>query len=251
MIRSAVVTAILFFISSFSFSQSDSIIAAPIFSFSVGLPIYQHLAEQDYGVELYSRSRNNVTNLKVGIQLKLDQKNRLEFLYQRTRFKMDESALATAYSERMPDAYIYSDFDIDNTNSTGNRFTLNSLELHYGRCYRIGKINLQPCIGLGAGLWSHRDYYYVRRPKENNNFTEYRFHLKKIVRPTYTASIRTGIQRFPNTFIELSLRGGPNHYQYRTEILSKNSETPLISTAVNYKRFIQTAQIGLIIAISE
>jgi hypothetical protein len=222
-----------------------------ILSAGAGIPIFLPTAEQAYGVELYTQTRNNNTQFRLGAQFDINKNNKLEFSIKRTRFKLDQDKLVEKFQNRFHDQYFYPYHTTGNQNFIYHRFAINSLEVNYGHLFDKSDMTYFLYAGVGMAYWWHYDFHYALRDKNSNYSTQYSIVLKNMFRPTYTLGFRFGSSNLPYLSLDLSVHGGVNQNEYNVYIYpDKPGEDERIEP-INYRSFVNAINLALVINIAD
>lgn len=245
MMRHFIILALLF-IGFSTFGQTDSSRIYLSFGVGGGLLFQSSVDLEDYPIDLYTQERELPLYLDFGVGLELRDKSRIELGYTPMSFRLDKPTLASKYIERLPNYHVYHDFNVDNTNSTGNGLNLHHLELRYLRIYEFGKFRMSPVLGAAIGIWTHRNLKYVLRDKTTNHYSTYRYDFKQKAAFSFKAQMRFGIQRFPNAFLTVTYTGVPSRYNYELKVFENEIPGIEFSENIQFKRFVQVLNFGIL-----
>jgi hypothetical protein len=209
----------------------------------IGIMLNGQNSPQSYSVDIFTNSRMMSFNMEGGIGFYLNESNRLELNGSIGFFGLRKKKYKEEVLIRSDQYFIYDDFELDETNSTGNSLKDFKLIIDYVYDIEINKWKLSPNIGFGIRYMNHRDYQFVLREKNSNQFIEY--NLTSHAKPdfNYRAGIRFHHKRWPYSEWYLSLTGGQINYSYS---IQKVDQIPIHDPVdVRYGKHLIVISVGL------
>jgi hypothetical protein len=214
--------------------------------FGLGIPFIQQIENQPYVADIYTGYRKKNAFIRIGAGINLSNRDRLDIVFQPNAFQINKKDVKDAYLTRLPNHYIYHDFNVDNTNSTGNGNSLYSIDIQYSRKFTAGKLDLLPYGGSGIGFWNHRDYRYVLRAHNSNDFSTYSFKLKTNPSITYSTGLRVTWKKLRNNEIDLSFIGSYAKLRYDVNMEPGSQLIAPSTDDISFNRFVHAIRIGFI-----
>lgn len=203
---------------------------------------------QTHSVDIYTNCRLLSFNFEGGIGYYLNSSNHIELDGSFGGFGIRNKKYKEELLNRSVNYYLYNDFNLDPTGSTGNALLDLKLSLEFIHDFKFKKWKIAPSLGGGIRQINHRDYEYALREKSSNNATNYS--LKSLTRPNYLYrfGVRIYHEKNPNAEYYLNLSGGDVNYNY--SIRETNATVNSAPIEVKYKVHFVSISIGLKLKIS-
>ena len=218
-----------------------------ILGLGYGMPLLAPVTPKAYGLDLYTQTINNTTELRFGGRFRLTDKHKIEFDLKRTRFKLDGNELLSRYNARETGSYMYPGYTLGNGFPDYPTLAINSLDVNYGYLIQKPLVSYFLYGGLGIAYWNSYYSTFYLRESTSNFATKYDADLKNVIRPTYTLGFRFELVNFPAGALELSIHGSTNNNQYSIEVSPENPTEPDRTEKLSYRSFMNTFSFAVII----
>ncbi len=179
-------------------SQSDTLRLFCEFGLGYSRANYQYDLEPKYALDIFPFTKLDAVDVNIALGWRFANNIEMELDYLHKSLSVSRSQFDQTHRERHPSYFLYHDFDLDETNSTLTGFRYNGFLL--GANYRLNlskNLALLPGVKLGVAAWDHRDYSFVLREANSNQFSEF------IVQPKFNPqlSYKAGVKFLFNTSI--------------------------------------------------
>ena len=199
------------------YAQSDTSNFFYTLGIGAGRIFNTDMPPQNYMLDLYPFSRKNAINFSISIGKKIKGKYHTELIFENKGLDFQKKEYIKGIEERLVDTLYYNDFNQDNTNSTGNRFTTSSFYFRLGYIIKSKKIDYLPFVSFGIRRWRHRNYNYILSPVNSNSYTKYNFDGTFKYRFAYNVGIKFKLKNWDYLQLGMNFTGGSATFEYNVK----------------------------------
>ncbi|NOQ71114.1 MAG: hypothetical protein GQ574_03870 [Crocinitomix sp.] len=234
---------VLLFTSPLFAQQKDESRAYTRMGPQVGIMLTGKANPQTHSVDIFTNSRLMSLNLEGGIGYYLNKSNRLELNGSVGGFGLRDKKYKAEVLSRSDAYFLYNDFELDATNSTGNALRDFKVVIEYIHDLSIQKWKFSPSFGGGLRQVNHRDYKYGIRENTANQSIIYS--LTSHTKPNffYRLGLRFFHERWPDAEWYLNFSGGDVKYSYSIQETDPFSNS--VPFTVNYRRHLLVVSAGI------
>ncbi|MDX2360325.1 MAG: outer membrane beta-barrel protein [Crocinitomicaceae bacterium] len=221
----AIIFAITLLSTGLVYSQYDTSKVYISLGANMGMPVFQNLAEQPFGIDDYLTNRQFSFYLSAGLGIDISKRIQLEFGYTHNGLAFDKRVYRESQAENFPDHIVLMDDYSDVTNSSNNSLKFHEGSVRFNFTIPRKSIHFVPYVGIGVGRWNHRNYEFVLKELTSNQFTIYSVHQKARVQISYSAGFKFAIAKWPNVFIDFNYHGMGSSFNYMISTESTDDVT--------------------------